>query len=385
MAAILRAITSLLIFTSVTSEEFGLRGGSIVLQAEQVTKLTNVDAITWKHNKNKAAEWFEKDDVPTYFDIFESVTTLDMQTWALNISNLQPHFSGKYSAEVNNKDPTTFVTLTVIDAVSQPNITQVCNPSSCTLTCKATEDEHSQYTWTDSRGERKDGPVWTVENRAEDQDVTYTCNVRNPVSSKNETFTVPRRIAYEIYFIIAAVLVVLVLIGIGIWIYCCLKRKTGKLDLITGQSSLKTADIPANVPIHMKKNGDVEENSEQSQELLSQTHEPSVINNGTVAELPNGTCSEATIQTDDASNSVHGHATNAENGDASHEVVINLDELSCSGNRTDATGENGDVTPDLTSQPDTKEEVPKPGTSEVVVENGETPDDVNSPLYQTVI
>ena len=29
-------------------------------------------------------------------------------------------------------------------------------------------------------------------------------------------------------------------------------------------------------------------------------------------------------------------------------------ELSCSGNRTDATAENGDVTPDLTSQPDSK-------------------------------
>ena len=93
---------------------FVLRGGSIVLQAEQVTKLTNVDAITWKHNKNKAAEWFEKDDVPTYFDIFNSVTTLDTQTWALTISNLKPHFSGIYSAEVNNKDPTQFVTLTVL-------------------------------------------------------------------------------------------------------------------------------------------------------------------------------------------------------------------------------------------------------------------------------
>ena len=90
---------------------FGLRGGSIVLQAEQVTR---VSSIIWKHNKNKAAEWFEKDDVPTYFDIFESVTTLDMQTWALNISNLQTYFSGKYSAEVNNKDPTQFVTLAVL-------------------------------------------------------------------------------------------------------------------------------------------------------------------------------------------------------------------------------------------------------------------------------
>ena len=90
---------------------FGLTGGSIVLQAEQVTR---VSSIIWKHNKDKAAEWFDGDDAPTYYNIFTSVTTLDMQTWALNISNLQTHFSGKYSAEVNNKDPTQFVTLTVL-------------------------------------------------------------------------------------------------------------------------------------------------------------------------------------------------------------------------------------------------------------------------------
>ncbi|XP_042565701.1 SLAM family member 8-like isoform X1 [Clupea harengus] len=350
MAAIQRAITSLLIFTSVTSvfsgDVYGIINGSVEISAAQVTKDTNVYAITWKHNKDKAADWYEGDDAPTYYDIFKSVTTLDMQTWALNISNLQTHFSGKYSAEVNNKDPTQFVTLTVLDAVSQPNITQVCNPSSCTLTCKATEDEHSQYTWTDSRGERKDGPVWTVENRAEDQDVTYTCNISNPVSWKIETFTVPGRIAYEIILGIgSAVLVVLVLIGIGS--YYCRKRKTGKLDLKTGQSSPETEERS----IPMRNNDNTVEHIELSQKLLGQrngasnrvhwhaTHaengdashevsinldELSVINNGTVAELPNGTCSEATIQTDDASNSVHGHATNAENGDASHEVVINL-------------------------------------------------------------
>ena len=90
---------------------FGLTGGSIVLQAEQVT---GVSFIIWKHNKDKAAEWFEVDDAPTYYNIFTSVATLDTQTWALDISNLHPRFNGKYSAEVNNKDPTQFVTLTVI-------------------------------------------------------------------------------------------------------------------------------------------------------------------------------------------------------------------------------------------------------------------------------
>ena len=38
--------------------------------------------------------------------------------------------------------------------------------------------------------------MWTVENRAEDQGVTYTCNVSNPVSWAIGTFPVPGRIAY---------------------------------------------------------------------------------------------------------------------------------------------------------------------------------------------
>ena len=91
---------------------FVLRGGSIVLQAKQVTE--KVSAIIWKYNKNKVAEWFDGYNAPTYYNMFNSDTTLDTQTWALTISNLQPHFSGKYSAEVNNKDPTQFVTLTVL-------------------------------------------------------------------------------------------------------------------------------------------------------------------------------------------------------------------------------------------------------------------------------
>ncbi|XP_042565241.1 uncharacterized protein LOC122133331 [Clupea harengus] len=262
-----------------------------------------------------------------------------------------------YTCNVSNPVSWKIGTFTVpgriaYDAVSQPNITQVCNSSSCTLSCKAKEDEHSQYTWTDSRGERKDGPVWTVEKRAEDQGVTYTCNVSNPVSWAIGTFPVPGRIAYGKIFGIGSA--VLVLIGIGIGIFCCWKRKTCIWNLSTpGTEELSCS---GNRTDATAENGDaVGIKRSELQELLGQTR--------------------------DASNRVHGHATNAENGDASHEVVINLHELSCSGNRTDATAENGDVTPDLTSQQDTKEEVPKLETSEVDVDYGETPDDANAPFF----
>ena len=60
--------------------------------------------------------------------------------------------------------------------------------------------------------------------------------------------------------------------------YCAWKHCTGhssvphKKDIVLRSLCVCVLDIPENVPIHMKKNGDVEENSEQSQELLSQTH-----------------------------------------------------------------------------------------------------------------
>lgn len=92
---------------------YRLRGGSIELPVELPG--AKVTSIIWKHNKDKAAEWFEEDgDEITYFGKFQSVTVLNKKTWGLNISDLQPIFNGIYSAEVNNKDSTMSLTLEVI-------------------------------------------------------------------------------------------------------------------------------------------------------------------------------------------------------------------------------------------------------------------------------
>lgn len=92
---------------------YGLRNGSIVLPVNELPIGSNVASIIWKHNKDKAAEWFEGDEGFTYFDKFNSTTKLDNKTWALTISNLQPYFNGMYSVEVNNKDPVQYISLTV--------------------------------------------------------------------------------------------------------------------------------------------------------------------------------------------------------------------------------------------------------------------------------
>ncbi|XP_062390810.1 uncharacterized protein LOC134078709 isoform X1 [Sardina pilchardus] len=92
------------------------RGWSKVFPVEQLPEEINVTSVKWKHNGNIAAEWEEGDEGPTYYGIFNSTATLDMKTWALTISNLQPGFSGKYSVEINYKGPTNLLTLTVVDA-----------------------------------------------------------------------------------------------------------------------------------------------------------------------------------------------------------------------------------------------------------------------------
>ncbi|XP_076128609.1 SLAM family member 5-like [Alosa pseudoharengus] len=101
---------------------YGTKGGSITLPMDQLPEGTNITSVIWKHNQDKAAEWYEGEEAPTYFGFFNATTALDMETWALTISNLEPHFSGKYSAEVNHKDPTQSMTLAVICAVMHRGI-----------------------------------------------------------------------------------------------------------------------------------------------------------------------------------------------------------------------------------------------------------------------
>ncbi|XP_031438320.1 SLAM family member 5-like [Clupea harengus] len=239
----------LLVATPSSSEEkFGLTGGFIVLQAKPMPK--NVSNIIWKHNKDKAAEWFDVDDAPTYYNIFKDVTTLNMQTWALNISNLQPHFSGKYSAEVNNKDPTQFVTLTVLGPVLKPEISMDCidTKPNCTLTCQGKEDKYTKYTWADGTKEWSESKL-TVERK--DHDVIYTCNFSNPVDWASSPGTVKKYVPPPSpspgpgTAIAVVVVVVLLLIAalIIVRLWQVLKRKGKSLTDLWTMSSQDRTDI----------------------------------------------------------------------------------------------------------------------------------------------
>lgn len=86
------------------------------MAVEKLPAETKVSNIIWKHGKNKAAEWFKEDgEAVTYFGDFNTETVvLDKTTWSLVFTNLQPKYNGYYSAEVNNKDPTRNLVLSVI-------------------------------------------------------------------------------------------------------------------------------------------------------------------------------------------------------------------------------------------------------------------------------
>lgn len=92
---------------------YGAKDKPITLTLKQLDLRKGSKPVTWKHNNDKAVELYDGEE-PVYYVFFNSTTTLDIETWDLLISNLQPEFSGTYSAQVDYKDSPDTVTLVVI-------------------------------------------------------------------------------------------------------------------------------------------------------------------------------------------------------------------------------------------------------------------------------
>lgn len=75
-------------------------GGSVQLVGEVPS--VPVDSVLWKWNKNKVVEWDKGDQEPSYYSIFKNKAKLNMVTWALTISDLQPGFNGRYALSFND-------------------------------------------------------------------------------------------------------------------------------------------------------------------------------------------------------------------------------------------------------------------------------------------
>uniref|UniRef100_A0A4W5PX59 Ig-like domain-containing protein n=1 Tax=Hucho hucho TaxID=62062 RepID=A0A4W5PX59_9TELE len=154
-------------------------GEDIVLTPDKSTVTDPITGILWKHGKNKVAEWDNHFGLDIYA-AFINRTTLDQATG-----------DGVYSVEFNGKPLKTF-TLSVIKVVPKPAITSSCNPdkTSCTLTCEGntTDAEPVTYRWKLGEGAWEVSGQQKIVSRNDNTNISYTCQLKNPVSEASEDF-----------------------------------------------------------------------------------------------------------------------------------------------------------------------------------------------------
>ncbi|KAG5283201.1 hypothetical protein AALO_G00039450 [Alosa alosa] len=164
-------------------QKYTLRSGSIELIGQVPNVL--VESVMWTRNKDKVADWDKGDMTPTYYPTLDK-TELNMDTWALTLSDLQPTCNGQYALQINGIETASSFQLIVLESVSGPNIRPNCDLRSCNLTCQGAGIDHTEYSWTDNRGRNERGSVLKVE-KTKGLDRVYTCNFSNPVSWKTSS------------------------------------------------------------------------------------------------------------------------------------------------------------------------------------------------------
>ncbi|XP_053189524.1 uncharacterized protein LOC128373259 [Scomber japonicus] len=190
-------LLSAVLSSGLTEEKFIRDGGTLELRPNFSG---DIDTVTWKlNNYLMVAEWVEGINAVTYYDVFESRTTLNKETGTLEITNMSPADSGVYSVEINNMVLPERYNVKVIKEVPQPVVE--LNPLSCsdasdncTLLCEGKSDEAVAlaeaepvtYSWRMGDREWMDGEKSRdITNNKETQRVeTFSCRMKNPISEK---------------------------------------------------------------------------------------------------------------------------------------------------------------------------------------------------------
>ncbi|XP_062389483.1 carcinoembryonic antigen-related cell adhesion molecule 1-like isoform X1 [Sardina pilchardus] len=220
-------ILMLLQFLSVTHsagiQKHALRNDSTELNGEVPN--VHVVSVLWTCEKDKVVDWDKGDTEPRYYTRLNK-TKLNMDTWALTISDLQPTCHGRYALQINGRETAKSYQLTVLEPVSQPDISHACDPEGCNFTCKGADSTHTEYSWTDNQGRNERGSVLMVE-KTEGLNGVYTCNFSNPVSwntssiREGELFSADATDA-KLAIILGSITGLAALIGIA----CCIKKKS---------------------------------------------------------------------------------------------------------------------------------------------------------------
>uniref|UniRef100_A0A4W5L871 Ig-like domain-containing protein n=1 Tax=Hucho hucho TaxID=62062 RepID=A0A4W5L871_9TELE len=207
----------------------GIRGGVLL-------------EILWKHGVNKAVEW-DTTGIQEFRD-FQGKTSLNTTTGEITIRQLTKQLSGVYEAEcmIGGEIQTFQQRVEVIDPVPQPEVTCELNSTMATLCCSA-EGPLMEYrwSWSDHQGE-----MWSQEQTGlhyittSPESDSYTCEVRNPVSEKTQTYNSNDCLATgnpEIYLYIGIGVGVLLLVAVVVAVVVWLIKKHSKDFQSTGNAS----------------------------------------------------------------------------------------------------------------------------------------------------
>ncbi|XP_045640438.1 CD48 antigen [Ursus americanus] len=181
-----------------------ISGSNVSLQISNLS--TNYEQLTWLYSVHqKILEW-ELNKINLFNSKFKNRVSLNGNQ-ALSIVNVQKEDSSTYILRVlkeSGKEEEWHISLEVFDPVPQPNIEiqkkqEVNNFCHLQLSCKI-PDQSITYTWYGNSRALATGPqsfMLEVTVNSENHSTSYTCEVSNPVSSKNDTvyFTLPCQLA----------------------------------------------------------------------------------------------------------------------------------------------------------------------------------------------
>ncbi|KAM9396641.1 uncharacterized protein ACWYII_032362 isoform 2-T2 [Salvelinus alpinus] len=199
--------------------------------------------ILWKHGVNKAVEW-NTARIWEFRD-FKGRTSLNSTTGEITIRQLTKQFSGVYEAEcmIGGKILTFQQRVEVIDPVSQPEVTCELNGTVATLFCSAEGPlVVYRWSWPDHQGE-----MWSHEQSGQHYNTTspesdsYSCEARNPVSEKTQTYNSNDCLATgnpEIYIGIGVGVLLLVAVVVAIVVWLIKKRSKGQANSVDQSRSV---------------------------------------------------------------------------------------------------------------------------------------------------
>lgn len=160
------------------------------------TQLEPYKRVTWLHTlKQKILEYNSDGQYTIYNSTFKGRVNFEQTNGALHIHNVRKEDEGTYYMRVfSDGEVESKINLKVFDPVSKPFIAintteELAGSCHLKLSCEV-EDQPVDYTWYGESGpflEKNLGGVLEISITPQNKSAFYTCQVSNPVSSKNET------------------------------------------------------------------------------------------------------------------------------------------------------------------------------------------------------